>query len=656
MQENFFNDPYLDPFSSIIQSRIEKAQRLEKELTQGQSLEEFANAHHYFGLHKEDDCWRYTDHLPEAKQVFIIGDFSRWKPQKEFELQKQAHGVFSVKLPKEILRHLDLYKLYIRSENCEGERIPAFSKRTVQDPATGIFSAQVWQPDKPYTFKHPRPKMSAPRLIYEAHIGMASEEGKVADFTHFRKKILPRIADLGYNTLQLMAIQEHPYYGSFGYHVSGFFSVSSRFGDPEELKELIDEAHRLGIAVIMDIVHSHAVKNEQEGIAKYDGTQYQFFHEGEKGEHPAWDSLCFDYGKHSVLHFLLSNCKFWLQEYLFDGFRFDGVTSMLYKNHGLNQDFTSYNDYYNHNQDEDAIAYLTMANKLIHRILTQSLTIAEEMSGMPGVAAPIEEGGMGFNLRLAMGIPDFWIKVIKTQKDENWHIENIFHRLIDKRKEEKTVNYAESHDQALVGDKTIIFRLADADMYEHMHLDKININIERAVALVKMIQLITLATGQNAFLNFMGNEFGHPEWIDFPRAGNDWSYHYARRQWSLAEDKDLVYHYLLRFHKKMIRIFSENDILNSDIRLVKSNVYDQILIFKRADFIFVFNFNPFTSFPDYAFDLTPSKYTIILNSDEKQFLGHDRTDSQMSYTATESGMIKLYIPTRTCMVLKRTKN
>ncbi len=476
------NDPYLKPFEETILYRTEKAKQKEKALKKSGKLIDFANAHKYYGLHKTSGAWVYRDRLPAAKEVYLIGNFSDWQIDEGLRLHKNAKGDFELKLPKGKIKHLDLYRIYVKWEGGAGYRIPAYANRVVQDPDSYIFNAQVWDPENPYIQKYPAPEKKESILIYEAHIGMSSEEGKVSSYTEFKDYVLPRIIKLGYDTIQLMAIQEHPYYGSFGYHVSSFYAVSSRQGTPEELKELIDEAHKHGIRVIMDIVHSHAVKNEVEGISRYDGTEYQFFHAGERGQHVAWDSRCFDYGKDEVLHFLLSNCKFWLEEFGFDGFRFDGVTSMLYLNHGLGQNFTTYYDYFNFNQDEDAITYLTLANRLIHQVNPNAVTIAEEMSGMPGLASPVKSGGMGFDYRLAMGIPDFWIKIIKEQKDENWHVGEIFYRLTDKRKDEKTINYSESHDQALVGDKTIIFRLADADMYYFMHLENRNMIIERALS------------------------------------------------------------------------------------------------------------------------------------------------------------------------------
>ncbi|MDD2438402.1 MAG: alpha amylase C-terminal domain-containing protein, partial [Massilibacteroides sp.] len=470
------------------------------------------------------------------------------------------------------------------------------------------------------------------------------------------------IAKGGYNTIQIMAIQEHPYYGSFGYHVSSFFAASSRFGTPEELKHLIDDAHGMGIAVIMDIVHSHAVKNEVEGLARFDGSFNQYFLTGSRREHPAWDSLCFDYGKNEVLHFLLSNCKFWMEEYGFDGYRFDGVTSMLYFSHGLGEAFMSYDDYFNGHQDDDAIAYLTLANRLIHEVNPDAITIAEEVSGMPGLAVPVKDGGYGFDYRMAMNIPDYWIKTIKEKKDEDWHPSSIWWETTNRRVDEKTISYAESHDQALVGDKTIIFRLIDSNMYWHMQKNDRNMIVERGIALHKMIRLVTATTMNGGYLNFMGNEFGHPEWIDFPREGNGWSHKYARRQWHLTDNQDLKYHYLSDFDAEMIRVIKCVDKFQSTpVWKIWDSDSDQILAYMRADLFFVFNFSPSKSFVDYGFLTPPGKYEVVLNTDAVEFGGNGLSDDTIPhltqfdplYETENKGWLKLYIPARSAIVLKK---
>ncbi|MBR5829036.1 MAG: alpha amylase C-terminal domain-containing protein, partial [Bacteroidaceae bacterium] len=609
--------------------------------------------------------WVFREWAPNATKIVLIGDFSDWEERPEYELKQLAGGVWERRLPKKALQHGQHYKMKVYWNGGCGERIPAWVRRVVQDEGTKIFSAQVWAPEQEYEFKHKKftPKRT-PLLIYECHIGMAQEEEKVGTYSEFREKVLPRIAADGYNCIQIMAIQEHPYYGSFGYHVSSFFAASSRFGTPEELKELIDAAHGMGIAVIMDLVHSHAVKNENEGLGLLDGDPAQYFYGDDKRIHSAWDSLCFDYGKNEVVHFLLSNCKYWLEEFKFDGFRFDGVTSMIYYSHGLGEAFCGYGDYYNAGQNGDAICYLTLANRLIHEVNPKAITIAEEVSGMPGLAAPIEDGGYGFDYRMAMNIPDFWIKIIKERKDEDWKPSEIFWELTNRRKDEKTISYAESHDQALVGDKTIIFRLIDSDMYWHFNRGDETYMVSRGIALHKMIRLMTLATINGGYLNFMGNEFGHPEWIDFPREGNGWSHKYARRQWSLVDNPNYNYTLLGEFDKAMIELVGDvRNFQNRPVQEIWHNDDDQVLAFSRKDLIFVFNFSHDRSFTDYGLLVPEGSYSIVLNTDSERFGGNALVDETQTHftqydrlhARRKKGWLMLYLPARSALVLKKNK-
>ncbi|MDR0834880.1 MAG: alpha amylase C-terminal domain-containing protein [Candidatus Symbiothrix sp.] len=659
------DDPWLDPYKAAIEGRYAYFLQREKELTQDGkvSLSDFADGYLYFGLHKTGSGWVFREWAPRAAAIYLIGDFNHWTELPEYQLQPVGNGVWEISLPDDKLHHGDLYKLNMHWGDCSGERIPAWAQRVVQDDNTHIFSAQVWNPENTYIYKVKNFKPNTqPLLIYECHIGMATNEERVGTYKEFTKHILPRIQKDGYNAIQIMAIQEHPYYGSFGYHVSSFFAASSRFGTPEELKELIDTAHAMGMAVIMDLVHSHAVKNEIEGLGRFDGSYDQYFHCGARREHPAWDSLCFNYRRNEVIHFLLSNCKFWLEEYRFDGFRFDGVTSMLYKSHGLGEAFSGYGDYYNANQDGEAICYLTLANKLIHEVNPRALTIAEEVSGMPGLAVAVDKGGYGFDYRMAMNIPDYWIKIIKEKQDQDWHPSGIWWETTNRRADEKTISYAESHDQALVGDKTIIFRLIDSEMYWHMHVNDQSLTVDRGIALHKMIRLVTISTINGGYLNFMGNEFGHPEWIDFPRENNAWSYKYARRQWHLVDNPDLKYRQLGDFDKAMVHLIDNiKGFQTLEIQKVWDNDGDQILAFRRGDYIFIFNFNPVTSFTDYGFLVPKGEYKMVLNTDDLQFGGFNRINTTLNYqtgfdplyATQKKEWLKLYLPTRTAVVLKR---
>ena len=652
-------DKLLKPFAGIIEKRHQQVLAMEREFTYRTTrLSDSCNSYLYYGLHRTNEGWVFREWAPNATAIYLLGEFNDWRKHPDYALTKVGDGNWEIKLPLGALAHEMLYRLLVEWNGGSGERLPSHVRRVIQDEYTKIYSAQVWDPLNPYQMRHERPKRTGYPLIYEAHIGMSTEHRRVSTFTEFRLFVLPRIVDLGYNTIQLMAVQEHPYYGSFGYQVANFFAVSSRFGTPDELKALIDAAHSMGIRVIMDIVHSHAVNNEEEGLSRFDGSYDQYFYPGERGYHPLWGSRCFDYGKHEVLNFLLSNCKYWLEEFRFDGYRFDGITSMLYWDHGINKDFTEYSLYYDGNQDESAITYLALANRVIHQVDPEAITIAEDMSGMPGVASPLEYGGMGFDYRMNMGTPDYWIKLLKEKRDEEWHVGDLFYELTNKREEERTISYAESHDQALVGDKTIFFRLVDKAIYTSMSVFDKSVIIDRGMSLHKMISLFTIGTAADGYLNFMGNEWGHPEWIDFPREGNGWSYDHARRLWSLVDDENLRFRFLNVFDKSMIQMVNDTRVFHwRPEPLVRDNER-QVLIFTRGDYLFVFNFNPEKSFPDYVFDAPSGKYTMILNTDNRNFDGLGRIDEKIEhftrYVSPGRGQLSLYIPARTGFVLKRS--
>ncbi|MGA1977370.1 MAG: alpha amylase C-terminal domain-containing protein [Bacteroidales bacterium] len=664
-EANYYKaDPWLKPFVNIINERIGKCIEKERQLAGEGSLFDFAMGHHYYGLHRKDDGWVFREWAPNAIEIYVIGIFTGWKEKPEFKMHKiNQYGDWEISIPSDSMRHGDLFKLSVHWPGGKGERIPAYATRVVQDDKTKIFSAQAWNPEKQYVWEVDdfRSGEMSP-VIYEGHIGMATQEERTGTFREFTYNVIPLIAEAGYNTIQLMAIQEHPFYGSFGYHVSSFFAASSRFGTPEELKKLVDTAHKAGIRVIMDLVHSHSVKNVNEGLGLFDGNPGQYFHTDSRRNHIAWDSLCFDYGKDNVIHFLLSNCRYWLEEYKFDGFRFDGVTSMIYYDHGLGKNFTSYNDYFDGGQDVDALVYLYLANKMIHKFRPGAITIAEEMSGMPGLAAETERKGYGFDFRLSMGVPDFWIKLVKDTLDENWDMGNLMHELTQHRPEEKIISYCESHDQALVGDKTLIFRMIDAEMYTGMSKTYHSLTLDRGIALHKMIRLMTFSTAAGGYLNFMGNEFGHPEWIDFPREGNNWSYKYARRQWNLVKNDDLKYQYLAAFDNQMVRLQKEYRLLDDlYIERIYENNYDKVIAFIRKDLLFVFNFHPIKSFTDYGIPLK-GKFRIIIDSDNPAFGGFDRIDRKTSYTSIRKAdrnvinvpfYLYLYLPSRTAIVLKK---
>ncbi|MFR9650156.1 MAG: alpha-amylase family glycosyl hydrolase [Rikenellaceae bacterium] len=659
------SDEWLQP----VEEEIELRHKLYKEQldiikTAAGSLADYANGYRYFGWQHDDmmQGWWFREWLPRAHDVYICGEFNSWA-RTELRLNRDSNGVWSIFLPDAMygwrLQHNSLYKLHINGDNGWRDRIPAYATRVVQDDITKNYSAQFyipqpfdWEDDAEFT-----PLPDGQLLIYEAHVGMAGEESRVATYREFTENVLPRIKEDGYNAVQLMAIAEHPYYGSFGYHVSSFFAPSSRFGTPEELKELIREAHKLGIAVIMDLVHAHYVRNINEGINELDGSSSHYSLEGEAGYQQYWDSMIFDYGKREVQHFLLSNVKYWLDEFHFDGYRFDGVTSMIYHHHGY-VDFDSREKFFDEGVSRDALTYLSLANDLIHEFNPKAISIAEDVSGMPGMCAPTSDGGVGFDYRLGMALPDFWIKLLKEIPDEEWNMDEMWSVMTTRLPGVKTVAYAESHDQAMVGDQTIAFRLMDKEMYFSMNRESQSLIVDRGIALHKMIRLFTIATGGDAYLNFMGNEFGHPEWIDFPREGNDWSYDHARRLWSLSEDGFLRYSFLGEFDKAMIELVKEGKILSSGYPYkVHLDQEAKTIAFYHRDLLFVFNWHSENSLPDYFLHVgRAGKYEVVMSSDEERFGGFGRVEVGEEHFSFEgeacAQFIQIYNTSRTATVYR----
>ena len=657
MYKIFEFNPQLIPFEKDIEQRMELYLKTKKRiLAKGQTLNDFANAHHYYGFHHVKGGWYYREWAPMAKQLYLEGEFNGWK-KTSHPMKKLEGGNWEIFIEgDDSLWDGCKVKVVVDTKLERTERFPLYTKRVVRDPVSLVFDAVVVDDKKTFKWTDKKFKGEKELYIYEAHVGMAQEEGRIGTYVEFADNILPKIKKAGYNTIQLMAIMEHPYYGSFGYQVSNFYAASSWFGKPEDLKYLVNKAHKMGIRVLLDLVHSHAVKNTAEGINMFDGTVWQFFHDGEKGEHPAWGTKCFNYGNDGVLHFLLSNLKFWLEEYHFDGFRFDGITSMLYHDHGLGTDFCSNDRYFSMNTHTEAITYLQLANELIRQVNPDAITIAEDMSGMPGMCLPIEDGGIGFDYRLGMGLPDMWIKTIKELRDEDWNIYKMWGDMCLRRPGEKTIAYVESHDQALVGDKTVMFRLADAAMYTDMNKDCHNTVIDRAVALHKMIRLFTLGGGGEGYLNFMGNEFGHPEWIDFPREGNGWSYHYCRRQWSLKDNGFLKYQWLGDFDEDMINLAKENTLFTQQMGdLLYSREDAKILVFYRHGLLFAFNFHPDNSMANILIPVhQPGEYKVVLSTDDEKYGGWDRIEHMTYPTKVFDGknFVELYLPARTAVVLK----
>ncbi|ORX43875.1 1,4-alpha-glucan-branching enzyme GBE1 [Hesseltinella vesiculosa] len=661
-------DPWLEPFKDDLKKRYAYYTQWKNRLQKFPGgMDAFTKGYEYYGFNVADDnTITYREWAPNAVTASLVGDFNEWDVEKH-TMTRNEYGVFELILPplhgQPAITHNSKVKITMTLPN--GERIyrlPAWSRRVTQDLSVSpTYESVFWNPDQVYRLKHTRPPRPASLRIYEAHVGISTPEPRVGTYTEFTKNVLPRIAALGYNAIQLMAVMEHAYYASFGYQVTSFFAPSSRYGTPEELKELVDTAHSMGLVVLLDVVHSHACKNVDDGLNMFDGSDHCYFHEGAKGRHDLWDSRLFNYGNFEVLRFLLSNLRYWVEVYGFDGFRFDGVTSMLYVHHGIGYGFSGdYHEYFGSNVDDESVMYLQLANDFLHEQYPSMITVAEDVSGMPGSCRPVREGGLGFDYRLAMAVPDTWIKLLKEVKDDDWKMGHLVHILTNRRHLENTIAYCESHDQALVGDKTLAFWLMDKEMYTNMSdLTPLTPIIDRGLALHKMIRLLTHGLGGEGYLNFEGNEFGHPEWLDFPRDGNGSSFHYARRQWNVLDDHLLRYKYLNEWDKAMQLTEETYGWLHSAQGYVsRKHEGDKVIVFERGGVLFVFNFHPTESYVDYRIGTDiAGKYKMVLNTDDRAFLGHGRVDASGEYFTTtgdwdgRAHWLQVYLPSRSAFIL-----
>ncbi|KAL4761330.1 1,4-alpha-glucan branching enzyme GLC3 [Aspergillus foveolatus] len=663
-------DPWLEPFREAIKRRFDYVESWIKTVDEVEGgLDKFSKGYEKFGFNvSETGDITYREWAPNAIEAALVGDFNNWDT-KANPMTRDDFGVWEIILPARngtpVIPHDSKVKITMVTRSGERiYRIPAWIKRVVQDlDVSPIYESVFWNPPKAeqYDFQHARPKKPESLRIYEAHVGISSPNTRVATYKEFTANMLPRIKYLGYNAIQLMAIMEHAYYASFGYQVNNFFAASSRYGKPEDLKELVDTAHSMGLVVLLDVVHSHASKNVDDGLNMFDGSDHLYFHSGSKGQHELWDSRLFNYGNHEVLRFLLSNLRFWMEEYGFDGFRFDGVTSMLYTHHGIGTGFSGgYHEYFGPAVDDDGVMYLALANEMLHRLYPDCITVAEDVSGMPALCLPHSLGGVGFDYRLAMAIPDMYIKLLKEKSDNDWDIGNLAFTLTNRRHGEKTIAYAESHDQALVGDKSLMMWLCDKEMYTHMSvLTEFTPIIERGMALHKMIRLVTHALGGEGYLNFEGNEFGHPEWLDFPRAGNNNSFWYARRQLNLTEDHLLRYRFLNEFDRAMQLTESKYGWLHAPQAYISlKHEGDKVLVFERAGLLWIFNFHPTESFTDYRVGVEQAgTYRVVLDTDDQAFGGLGRIDQGTRFFTTDMewngrrNYLQVYIPTRTALAL-----
>ncbi|CED82984.1 1,4-alpha-glucan branching enzyme/starch branching enzyme II [Phaffia rhodozyma] len=562
-------DPDLENWDWYLNARFKHFQQsLEKLKTiYPGGLDEFSSGYLKMGLVLHDDnSITYTEWAEGIIEASLIGDFNAFNPSAHLlkheidehtgssywtiHLPVMENGQPQIPLGSEV-------KIRITLPSGESlDRFPAWVLRATQsqNPPEVLFRARIER--LPPIYNGARPLAPRTPKIYEAHIGAAtSKPHAIGTFEEFEKNVLWRVKAGGYNTLQLMGIMEHPYYASYGYQVSSFFAVSSRFGSIASLTSLIDAAHKQGIRVILDVVHGHSCTNDMESLNMFNGTRGMYFSEDSKGDHPIWGTA-------------------------------------------VNQSWTgNYGQYFSSDTDHAGVEYFMLANHIIKTLFPFVTTIAEDTAGFPTLALSTDIGGLGFDYRLTLGPAYHLFHLLKTEPDDaNWSVRDIVASLGNRRLQlgEKTIAFVESHDQCIEGGKTMSQWLFDDEIYTQMSVFQTPTpKVERAMALHKMLRLMVFAFAGEGYMNFMGNEFGHPEWLVFPSVQNGFHTTHCRRQWDLADfSRDLRYRDLARFDREMLEAEERGQWGSAELGHVWTQDEDsRLVVFTRANHLFIFNWN-----------------------------------------------------------------
>ena len=446
------------------------------------------------GAHPDEDGTAFAVWAPGAHRVAVTGDFCGWSGEG-VPLEKDFHGVWRGFLPE--AREGQLYKYIV--EGADGIvrwKADPFALGGEVRPGTSSRITALrhdWQ-DAPWMAE--RRALEGPRSIYEVHLGSwrRHEDGSFYTWDDFCRELVPYVKDMGYTHIELLPVMEHPYDGSWGYQVTGYFAATARFGEPEGLMRLVDCCHQNGIGVILDWVPGHFCRDDH-GLAMFDGT-----HLYDAGDMPGWGTYKFNYERWEVRSFLISSALFWLRVYHADGLRFDGVSSMLYLNFGVEDPARKQ---YNVNGGEEnlgAISLLREINAAVGRDVPGAATCAEESSAWPLVTYPPEKGGLGFHYKWDMG----WMNDTLRYMSEDFDQRREKHGLLT-----FSMIYAFSenyllplsHDEVVHGKRSLIGRMP-GDWW-------------RQFAGARLLQMYA-AAHPGGMLNFMGNEFAQfIEWRDY---------------------------------------------------------------------------------------------------------------------------------------------
>jgi len=586
--------------------------------------------------------YRFGLWAPEVRRAFVTGEFCEWQPRAH-AMQPEEGGIWSLFIPG--VKAGQLYKFVLETKN--GDTLyKADPYAFTAEPAPGTASctaaegAYRWGDSAYMAARRAESPLEKPLNIYEVHCGswLRDEDGKCLSYRALAKKLVPYVKRMGYTHVELLPVMEHPFDGSWGYQITGYYAPTSRYGAPEDLCYLIDACHKAGIGVILDWVPGHFCRDEQ-GLGRFNGGPLY-----EKREHPQWGTYIFDFGRGEVRSFLISNALFWLERYHADGLRVDGVSSMLYLNFGVDKEKDKIFNAEGTEENLEASAFLRRLNREVGTRFPDVMMIAEESTAWPLVTYPPEDGGLGFHLKWDMG----WMNDTLHYMQTDFPFRPGNHGLLT-----FSLMYAFnenfilplSHDEVVHGKCSLIGRMPGDYWRQFAGM--------RTLGLYQMCH-------PGAKLNFMGNEIA--QFIE-------WRY-YEGIEWFLAErydahrDQQVFVRELNRLFRREKALWQRNYRADGFRWLEADDAEQALIAFMRRgedpadDLVVVINFRPDT-YEDFRVGVPRGgRWREVFNSDRQAFGGNGYVNEGVLKSEKKPwhGMadsVRIRVPSLGGVILKR---
>ena len=547
---------------------------------------------------------------PSATRVSVIGDFNQWDGRRHMMRNRGSSGIWELFIPN--LGQDLLYKYEIRTrDDVILTKADPFAFRFEQRPKTAAvvhdLDRYVWKDEKWMTEREKSSPLEKPMAVYEVHLGSwkrrEDEDNRWLTYREAEEELVPYVKTMGYDYIELLPVSEHPFDGSWGYQVTGYYAVTSRFGTPEEFMSFVDRCHQEGIGVILDWVPAHFPKDSY-ALEYFDGTHLYEHEDPRQGVHRDWDTLIFNYGRNEVKNFLVANALFWLDKYHIDGLRVDAVASMLYLDYSRNEGDWVPNKY-GGRENLDAIDFIKNLNTKIYEHFPGVITIAEESTAWPGVTLPVHLGGLGFMFKWNMGwMHDMLTFISKDPVHRRYHMENLTFALLYAFHENFILPL--SHDEVVHGKASLLSKMPGDDWQKFANL-RLLLGYMYGEPGKKML--------------FMGSELG--QWKEWDHDQSlEWhllQYENHQKIQDYVRELNRIYHAEPAMHEIDFSVegFEWIDFRDSDssvISFIRRDKNNKILLF-------VFNFTPVPK-EDYRIGV-PSEgfYREILNSDSVNFGG-----------------------------------